>query len=129
MIAEYPDGGHPKVFRHDGKVAVISQGAGEDDHGFLLNPASAIELATKLLAAVADLCVDEGRVGFAHPVDSIDLKAADLPGIREGIVTFRLNGAPVRGILTPTQVAEIAAGFTAASKWLDHHPGLPRIDR
>lgn len=118
-------GGPPKVARFRGKIAIFSPDDG-GDHGFLLTPDMAITLATRVLAAVADAA---GRDKFTVPVQSIELTG----GATDGTDLFAklvltIDGAPLAVDFTATQVAELAAGFTAAARALDR-PEFPRADR
>jgi len=128
MIGEYPDRQGPRVVRHNGKIGIIGNDEGTD-FGFLLTAASAVEIATKLLSAVDDLPESAGDALFAHDVEGITFKASNVPGMEAGVLTLQINGAPMRGILTPTQIAEMAVAFTKASKWIDSLAKRPRKDR
>lgn len=128
MIGEYQENMAPRVIRHRGMVGILGTDDGKD-FGFLISPKAAVEIATRLLAAVADQAGKDGADGFAHDVDSMKLQAADHGTHVEGILTFSFNGAPVRAILTETQISELAAAFTAASHWAESPRGRPQPDR
>ena len=113
MIAQMIDG-PPRVARFEGNIAVIATDEGVD-HGFLLSPTLAISTAASILSAVAD---QVGRDRFTLPIDAVELTGGATDGVE------RYEGAPLAVELSATQVAELAAGFTAAAKALDE-PQLP----
>tara|TARA_R110000868_G_scaffold245089_2_gene501595 strand:+ start:4333 stop:4809 length:477 start_codon:yes stop_codon:yes gene_type:complete len=125
MIGEMPPGQCPNVGRHDGKIAILAKDDGVD-HGFLLHPDGAVELAVKILGAVADTVDAEGKAGFGHEVTALRLQAADFVQHREARLTFALAGAPFHAILTDVQVTELAAAFRAAADWIDKPNTAPR---
>ena len=122
MISEFPDHLAPKVARYRGKVALLTP---DEAEGFLMSAAAAVTVAARLLGAVADV---EGRETFSLPVQGIELTgAALLDGDAHGRLVLTIEGAPIAVHLTATQIAELAAGFTAAARALDT-PGAPRRD-
>ncbi len=115
----------PKIARFKGDIAVFADDGGEN-HGFLFGPAVAVSVATKLLAAIADL---DRADRLVQSVDALKLSVAHIPG-GEGVshLVLTIDGAPLEVILTPMQTSELAAAFAAASRSLDKPVG-PRADR
>jgi hypothetical protein len=126
MIAAYQNVPfRPRVARSEGMVAVTATMDGED-HGFLLDIASAVDTAVAILGAVADLQEDDG---FSHPVTGMHFEVvAPKFGEPEGRMTFELCGAPLIAHITPTQIAELAAAFARAADWVDKPAKRPRRD-
>ncbi|QIG79966.1 hypothetical protein [Stakelama tenebrarum] len=120
MILEFqPDRG-PTVLHHEPKAAVaIFVNDGDDQTGFLLHPGAARATAMAMLAAARKA---EGETVHALPLQGIKLDVTHQPGQEPtGVLTLKINGANVAVTCDPMQLAELAAGFTAASNAVDRN--------
>ncbi|WP_343526721.1 hypothetical protein [Sphingomonas sp.] len=109
-------GGAPRVMAMDGKVAIHETVDGEA-HGFLLKPAAAATAAARILSVTADLV---GRETCIFPVEALELSGGHvIDGERFARLVLTVHGAPLAVEFNATQVAELAAGFAAASRKLD----------
>ena len=124
MLLEFtPDATGPTVDLLRGKVALYAVDDG-DTLGFLISPGAAVSTAIKLLAAVDDLGMTDA---FGHSVDGIRFAVQHRPGQEaEGVLTVQVLGARLNLTLDPTQIAEIAAAFTAAIHSIDGKKSDPR---
>lgn len=113
-------GGAPRVTAKDGMVAIYETVDGEA-HGFLLKPAAATTAATRMLSVTADVV---GRETCVFPVEALELSGGHIiDGERFARLILTVNGAPLTVEFNAMQIAELAAGFTAASRQLDAPDG------
>ncbi len=115
MITAFADDLIPSVVRHDGKIGILTPDLTE---GHLISTAAAVELATKLLAAVSDVHEAQGR-DITHPVEGIRFQIAQRGATFEGRLTFNVNRVPLFASLTEEQVTDLAAAFLAADRHIE----------